>query len=70
MQKSNSMMAQQVAQAASAFQERRTGHAPQSVTVVLSEDVLVITLHGALTAADKTASQGVIPEFPFVCFSP
>jgi len=57
MQKSNSMMAQQVAQAASAFQERRTGHAPQSVTVVLSEDVLVITLHGALTAAEKAVSQ-------------
>ena len=57
MNKSNSRMAQQVAQTASAFQERRTGHAPQSVTVVLSEDVLVITLHGALSPAEKAVAQ-------------
>ena len=57
MDKSNSKMAQQVAQAASAFQQRRTGHAPQSVTVVLSEDVLVITLHGALSPAEKAVAQ-------------
>lgn len=46
-------MAQQVAQAASAFQLQRTGHAPRAVTVVLSEDTLVITLHGALTPAEQ-----------------
>ena len=57
MQKSNSNMAQQVAQAASVFQQRRTGRAPQSVTVVLSEDVLVITLHGALSPAEKAVAQ-------------
>ena len=57
MQKSHSTMAQQVAQAASAFQQHRTGHAPQSVTVVLSEDVLVVTLHGALSPAEKAVAQ-------------
>ncbi|MFA5863905.1 MAG: hypothetical protein WC975_04375 [Phycisphaerae bacterium] len=41
-------MAQQFAQAASAFQEQRTGHAPKLVTVVLSEGTLVITLHRGL----------------------
>lgn len=46
-------MAQEVANAASAFQERRTGHAPRAVTVVLSGDMLVITLHGALTPAEQ-----------------
>jgi len=46
-------MARQIAQAASAFQEQRTGHAPQSVAVVLSDDTLVITLHGALSPAEK-----------------
>lgn len=46
-------MAQQVAQAARAFQQQRTGHAPKAVTVVLSEDTLVITLHGALTPAEQ-----------------
>ena len=57
MQDSNSTIAQQVAQAARAFQQRRTGHAPQSVTVVLSENVLVITLHGALSPAEKAVAQ-------------
>lgn len=46
-------MAEQVARAASAFETRRTGHSPSSVTVVLSEDTLVITLHGALSPAEK-----------------
>jgi uncharacterized protein YbcI len=46
-------MAQQVAQVAIAYQTERTGHAPASVTVVLSEDTLVITMHDALTPAEK-----------------
>jgi uncharacterized protein YbcI len=46
-------MARQIAQVASAFQEQRTGHAPQSVAVVLSDETLVITLHGALSPAEK-----------------
>jgi uncharacterized protein YbcI len=57
MDKSPSTMAQQVAQAASAFEQQRTGHVPQSVTVVLSEDTLVITLHGALSPAEKALAQ-------------
>ena len=46
-------MAQQVAQAARLLQEQRTGHAPRAVTVVLSEDTLVVTLHEALSPAEK-----------------
>ena len=53
MPESKLTMAQQVAQAASKFQEQRTGHAPSAVTVVLSEGTLVITLHGALTPAEQ-----------------
>ncbi len=53
MNDSESAMAQQVAQVAIAYQTERTGHAPASVTVVLSEDTLVITLHDALTPAEK-----------------
>jgi uncharacterized protein YbcI len=53
MDKSNSTMAQQLAQAASAFEQQRTGHVPQSVTVVLSGETLVITLRGALPPAEK-----------------
>jgi uncharacterized protein YbcI len=50
-------MAKQIAQAAMAFEERRTGHAPHSVTVVLSENTLVITLQGALSPAEKALAQ-------------
>jgi uncharacterized protein YbcI len=57
MDKSKLTMAQQVAQAASAFQMQRTGHAPKSVTVVLSEDTLVVTLHGALSPAEQALSK-------------
>jgi uncharacterized protein YbcI len=45
-------MAKEVALAAIAFEQRLTGHAPKSVTVVLSDNTLVITLHGALTPAE------------------
>ena len=47
-----STMPRQVAQAASAFQQQRTGHAPKSVAVVLNGDTLLITLHGALSPAE------------------
>ncbi len=57
MDKANSTAAQQIAQAAIAFERRRTGHAPRWVTVVLSEDTLVITLHGALTPAEQALAQ-------------
>ena len=57
MDKTNSTMAQQIAQAASAFEHLRTGHGPKSVTVVLSEETLVVTLHGALSPAEKALAQ-------------
>jgi len=50
-------MAQQIAQAAKAFEHERTGHAPTAVTVVLSNDALVITLRGALSEAEKALSR-------------
>jgi uncharacterized protein YbcI len=52
-----STMAQEIAEAASAFERRRTGHAPGWVNVVLSEDTLVITLHDALSPAEKALAQ-------------
>ena len=57
MDKPNSTMARQIAQAASAFEQERTGHVPKSVTVVLSENTLVITLHGALSPAEKALAK-------------
>ena len=57
MNKPDSTVAKQIAQAASAFEQQRTGRAPRSVTVVLSADTLVITVHGALSPAEKALSQ-------------
>jgi len=57
MNKPDSTMAQRVARAASDLQQQRTGHAPKSVTVVLSENMLVITLHGALSQAETALAQ-------------
>lgn len=57
MDKCNSNMARQIAEAASAFEQQRTGHAPQSVSVILNEDTLVITLRGALSPAEKALAQ-------------
>src|SRR5206468_6062065 len=56
MDESNATMAQQIARVASDFERRRTGHAPKSVTVVLSKDTLVITLRGALSPAEKAVA--------------
>lgn len=53
MNKNHFTIAQQVAHAASVFQKQRTGLAPKSVTVVLSEGTLVITLFDALSPAEK-----------------
>lgn len=46
-------VAERLAQAASTLQHQRTGHAPRAVTVVLSDDTLVVTLHDALAPAEK-----------------
>ena len=50
-------VAQQVARAARACQQERTGHLCKAVTVVLGEDTLVVTLHEALTPAEKALAQ-------------
>jgi uncharacterized protein YbcI len=53
MNDSETIMAKQIAEVATAYQKERTGHAPASVTVVLSDETLVITMHDALTPAEK-----------------
>ena len=57
MDKPNSTMSRQIAQAASVFEQQRTGNTPKSVTVVLSDTTLVITLHGALSEAEKALAR-------------
>ena len=57
MNQSKATVAERVAEVARAFQQQRTGHTPKAVTVVLSEDTLVITLHEALSPAEKALAQ-------------
>jgi uncharacterized protein YbcI len=57
MTQSKSTMAQQLAEAAREFQHRRTGHLPKSVIAVLSEDTVVVTLHEALTPAERALAK-------------
>ena len=52
-------VAQQIAQAAISFQQQRTGREPQSVAVVLSGETLLITLHGALSPAEKALAHSL-----------
>ena len=57
MEKPDPSVAQQIAQAAIACQQQRTGHEPKSAAVVLSGDMLLITLYGALSPAEKALAQ-------------
>lgn len=54
---STSTMAQQLADSVLVSELKRNGHAPNSVTVVLTENTLVITLHGALSEAEKAVAK-------------
>ena len=56
----NSTMALQIAEAATAFEQQRTGRAPKSVTVVLNDDTLVITLDGALSPAEQALARNPV----------
>jgi uncharacterized protein YbcI len=49
--------AEQIAQIAIDFEQRRTGHSPDSATVVLGGDTLVVTLHGSLSPAEKALAR-------------
>ncbi len=57
MEQSNSPMAEQIATVVSTFEEKRTGHRPKSVSVVLGDETLVITVHGGLSPAEQALAQ-------------
>jgi uncharacterized protein YbcI len=57
MSETESSIAQQLARVASRFQEQRTSCRPTAVTVVLGDDTLVVTLHDALTPAEKALAK-------------
>jgi hypothetical protein len=67
MDKVTPAVAKQIAQVALAFVRQWPGHASGSVTVVLSEDTLVVSRHGALSqaAAEVEPTAGpVVQVFP------
>ncbi|HUW33779.1 MAG TPA: Na-translocating system protein MpsC family protein [Planctomycetota bacterium] len=66
--------AKEIAEAVIVFQEQTTGHAPKAVTVVLSQDTLVVTLHEALSPAERdlaksTSGAAQVQEFHRQLFS-
>jgi uncharacterized protein YbcI len=50
-------LAERIAVAATAFQQQLTGRQPKSVSVVLGGHTLVVTLHGALSPAERALAQ-------------
>ena len=57
MNKTESIMTQQLAEAARTFQLQQTGRAPSNVSVVIGEDTLVLTLHEALSPAEQVLAR-------------
>jgi uncharacterized protein YbcI len=53
MQASSSAVSKELAEIALAMQASRTGYTPKAVTVVASDETVVVTLHEALTPAEK-----------------
>jgi uncharacterized protein YbcI len=49
----DSTIAQRLAEVSTAFQQKITGRAPSSVTVMLGDETLVIALHGVLSPAER-----------------
>lgn len=52
-QMSAAALSKELAQIAMAMQSERTGHSPKAVTVVASDETVVLTMHEALTPAEK-----------------
>ena len=49
----SSSVSKELADIALSMQAERTGHSPKAVTVVASDETVVVTLHEALTPAEK-----------------
>ena len=52
-QTTSANFSKQLAEIALSMQSERTGHTPKAVTVVASDETVVLTLHEALTPAEK-----------------
>jgi uncharacterized protein YbcI len=56
-QMSSAAVSKELADIALAMQSDRTGHTPKAVTVVASDETVVVTLHEALTPAEKVLAR-------------
>ena len=54
---SNPEFSEKLAKIALSMQAERTGHTPKAVTVVASDETVVITMHEALTPAEKVLAR-------------
>lgn len=54
---SSSEFSEKLAKIALSMQAERTGHTPKAVTVVASDETVVITMHEALTPAEKVLAR-------------
>ena len=57
MPESHEPMARRIASVARELEQKRTGLTPEAVTVVQGDGTLVITLHGALSPAEKALAR-------------
>lgn len=57
MGQSDPTKAQQITRAVIDFERRSTGRLPRSIAVVLSEDTLVVTLHGTFSRAEAALAK-------------
>lgn len=57
MDQTKATMTQQIAEATRVIEQQRAGHAPTAVTVVRSEDTLIIALRGGLAEIDQALVQ-------------
>lgn len=60
----NPTVAFEIGQAALVFEKQRTGHTPKSATVLLSNDTLVVALHGAFSPAEKALAPSPLGAVP------
>ena len=53
-----------IAQTAITFEQEQTGHVPQSVTMILSDEMLAIALHAVLTPVEEGQAESPLKRGP------
>ena len=64
MNDSTATAARQVAETTITFEQQQTGHVPQSVTMILSDEMLAIALHAVLTPVEEAQVESPLKRSP------